>query len=185
MCIFNTPVEEVSTTRILVGRTAKERQLVVYQNYVRAEFSTKRSGRKDEAKLQAKQEALKSEPTPAMILPFPCTSEKDQIDLIDLSHAKFDEMFPELLACYPRLEKSQKNQDRSRASASRGALAVEKCGSYNVSIAKSIADLRRIDSAVFGLAANVDQLLAKHYSEGFGFGSLKHLFFISQKTNSL
>jgi len=38
-----------------------------------------------------------------------------------------------------------------------------------VSIAKTLQDLRRIDSKVFKVAPDIDKLLSKHYSKGFGF----------------
>ncbi len=64
----------------------------------------------------------------------------------------------------------KKSKSRSRSySLGKEKLEVQVVGSYNVSIAKSIADLRRIDASVFSLAKNVDALLSKHYGDGFGF----------------
>jgi hypothetical protein len=42
-------------------------------------------------------------------------------------------------------------------------------GSYKVSLAISIEDLRRIDENVFKVAPDIDQLLATNYGNGFGF----------------
>lgn len=48
-------------------------------------------------------------------------------------------------------------------------LEVLDIGSYKVSLANNIADLRRIDESVFKVAPSIDAILAEHYETGFGF----------------
>lgn len=40
---------------------------------------------------------------------------------------------------------------------------------YNSSVAKCLEDLRRIDRDVFSVSKDLDVILGKHYSKGFGF----------------
>ena len=181
MCIFNTPIKEVGGTKILGGRCGGQgkRQLVVYRNYVSVEFDTKSGGRADPSRLkeaanrlkEAAEKKLSTEPTPAMILPFPAHDPNSKVDLIDLHTNKT--LFADLDQCFPRFEAPPKNlrEGKSRLAAplSSHKLAVERVGSYNISVAYSIDDLRRIDESVFSVAPNVDTLLAKHYGKGFGF----------------
>lgn len=201
MCIFNTAVKEVGGTKILVTRCGGGkrccrgsttlfsaflflfyppghcRQLVVYRNYVTAEFDTVRVGRSDPKDLQEAEKKLAAAekqkgPTPAMILPFPAANPKNKVELIDLHENKT--LFADLELCFPRLKEivSETGRGRGRLAshAPRSAkLAVERVGSYNISVAYSIEDLHRIDEDVFTVAPNVDSLLAKHYGKDFGF----------------
>jgi hypothetical protein len=48
-------------------------------------------------------------------------------------------------------------------------LPVQKCGSYDVSIALSIDDLSRLDTNVFQLAKATSKILTRHYPTGYGF----------------
>jgi len=144
----------------------------VYRNYVDVEFLQGRDGRKDLSKLKRRKEQLEAKekkqqgPTPAMILPFPCQEGDEKVDLIDLSADKYDTLFTHLGACFPHLEKGTKSRKRAAA---KGVLKVEQCGSYSVSVARSLDDLKRIDTSVFTLAPQVDELLSKNYAQGYGF----------------
>ena len=160
MCIFNARVQEVGGTKILVGRTKDgERQLVVYQNHVTVEWE--KGGRRREGKLEAAKQRLleREEATPAMVLPFP-NAEGGEVQLLDLS-GEGDTLFRRLRQCFPSLV-TPKPRKKSRQSYGNKKLEVQQVGSYNVSVASSLADLRRIDPSV-------DQLLGAHYGEGFGF----------------
>jgi len=144
MCIFNRAVAEVKGTKILVGRIKDGRQLTVYENQVAMDASTTSN---------------------AMILPCPFNG-KEKIDLVDLSSQPG--IFAACEAAFPRQRQPQP-QSRGMSSPRSSKLEVHQVGSYSISIAESLADLRRIDESVFKVADNVDVILAKHYSEGFGF----------------
>lgn len=173
MCIFNARVEEVGGTKILAGLTRDGRQVVVYRNYVTVQFAAR--GKRDYKKLVRAERRLAAreahaEPTPAMILPFPlqdgaCADDVTLVDCSDCEH-----VFELLGTCYPRLEAPRARNKKKKAKGSKDrALQVHEVGSYNVSIAASLADLRRIDASVFVVAPNVDELLSRHYHHGFGF----------------
>jgi len=171
MCIFNVSVKEVGGTKIFVGRTATGRQLTVYRNYVSVDFDRTVSGRRDAKKLALAEKRLRKDetPTPAMILPFPHTP-GEAVELIDLSKLP-EGWFGDLQECFPRKKKLTKTRARRSAGKepTKSVLAVKQVGSYNVSVAESLEDLRRIDPSVFTLADNVADMLAGHYAKGFGF----------------
>jgi len=48
-------------------------------------------------------------------------------------------------------------------------LEVHAVGAYKISIAKNIADLKRIDKTVFEVSKNIDEILSHHYANNFGF----------------
>ena len=54
------------------------------------------------------------------------------------------------------------------ASMGRSYLPVQKVGSYECSIARSLDDLIRINPNVFEVADNIRELLEKNYPQGFG-----------------
>ena len=164
MCIFNIPVSEVKQTRIFVGPTAAGRQVTIYENYVGV------SGRGKKAKeLEAKQEKERASKN-AMILPCPLSSGA-QVQLLDLSKDGFK--FDDLHACFPVYQEPPKdNASRSRHAAEKhkeAKLQVHQVGAYQMSIAPTLADLSRIDPAVFIVAPNIQELMSKHYANGFGF----------------
>ena len=175
MCIFNTEVVEVGGTKILVARVEDGRQVTVYRNYVSVEFE-RSGGRQDVKKLKKAQEKLQGsvqvEATPAMILPFPHKEGDKAVELLDLSEKKFPKtFFGDLEECFPKLgpPKSKSRARSAMAKESRNVLKVVQVGSYNVSVAESLADLHRIDKSVFVVADNVASVLAGHYNDGFGF----------------
>lgn len=142
----------MSGTNILVAATSDGRQLTVYQNEV-ALPSRNRDG-------------VDRVPQ-AMILPCPL-SDGQKVELVDLS--SLEHLFKHCSSAFPfvvTINNSRGLVLKSTALAS--SLAVHQVGSYSVSIAPTLADLRRVDPSVFKLADNVDALLAKHYARGFGF----------------
>jgi len=162
MCIFNRPVHDVSGTRIFVTETQDGRQLTCYQNYVK--FG------------KPGQKAQKPDNDSAMILPFPVKKDSQRSEplaLIDLSKCgdvveKMEEAFPTLVFV-PKGSPRGAPQSLSSSLRKSAHLAVVQVGSYSCSVAKNLADLRKIDPTVFKVAEDIDALLAKHYSEGFGF----------------
>src|SRR4051812_23913060 len=129
-------VVEVGGTKILVAFLEDGRQVVVYRNYVAAEFDTsRRGGRKDEAKLEkAKAELAKKEkhgqPTPAMILPFPYEPGQPPVEFFALDPK--ETLFADLKSCFPTVELLTLSNS---ATERRNALEVKQVGSYNVSVA--------------------------------------------------
>ena len=145
MCIFTLPVERVSNTRIAVGAVDAKRQLTVYQN-----------------------ETVTSMPGTAMVLPVPNAS---LVNMVDLSKNKwsFDDLdkvfFPRPVSGGGGFGAFGEKNDNSWSF----TLPVTKCGGYLVSVVPSLSDLKRIDVNVFTLPADIEQVLQRHYTEGFGF----------------
>jgi len=164
MCIFTSSVAEVKKTRIFVCPLAQGRQLTVYQNTVVLDG------------------AQQQQRTTAMILPFPlpgnvAANHEDGVPLaqmVDLSHYKGN-IFDDLDADFPILRSN--GDDGSRGAtlgfATKGVapppLAVFKCGSYQYSVAHSLADIDRLQTNVFRVAQDVQVLLSKHYATNYGF----------------
>jgi len=143
MCIFALPVKDVSNTKILVRRLPGNRQLVVYSNEI----------------------SLETKSPNAMILPFP----KGRIELVDLSdYATFFEDCNENFS-FLHSKGGYQTFSFGGTESTETYLKVEVNGSYKVSIANNIDDLKRINDNVFRIAPNVQQILGKNYSQGFGF----------------
>jgi hypothetical protein len=152
MCIFNARVERVRGTNILVAATSDGRQLTVYQN---------------EVALPRRNTDGVNEVPQAMILPCPLSAGHD-VELVDLSSV--EDLFTHCEKAFPFVVSRIATESRKKISAStQSYIAVQQVGGYSVSIAPTLADLRRIDPSVFKLADNVDALLGKHYAQGFGF----------------
>jgi len=159
MCIFNEEVDEVKNTKILVGRILDGRQITVYANEVAMEPED----------LWSEDSLGQGSKPNAMILPVPFNG-TGKIDLLDLTSQS--ELFAGCEAAYPSVQRYEEYDDYDclEECNSHGAtLEVHQVGSYSISIAESLADLRRLDTTVFKVAANVDVILGKHYSQGFGF----------------
>jgi len=167
MCIFNRKVASVAITRIFVAPTKDGRQICVYENTVymddyKAIYShTSSSASK-----------TKKPPGNAMILPFPHTTSSEKLGFVDLSSYRSSSCLSEIDEAWPKLAPpppSRGPEKRAKLARPKAKLEVVKVGSYECSVAENLADIRRIDEAVFKLSANVDKLLAKYYPEGFGF----------------
>jgi len=145
MCIFNDPISKVKKTRILVFQGNNGRQYTVYENTVESiDNGTQQN---------------------AMILPAPLLDkEGHNVELIDLSGEANEGFFDKLNTCFPSIDKG-----RSKSSVSRGYLEVKAVGCYNVSVARNLEDLRRIDPSVFKVSPNIDQVLSEHYPINFAF----------------
>lgn len=105
--------------------------------------------------------------TNAMILPAPLKDESRDIQLVDLSKpGSFS--FDNCEKCFPQPPPRELRSRKAKEKRS-GKLEVVAVGAYNVSVAKSIEDLHRIDENVFKVADNIAELLSTHYGKGFGF----------------
>ncbi len=134
------PVKSVSNTRIFVGcDQVRTRQLTVYEMAV-----------------------VLQTPGNAMILPVPA-SDPSEVELLDLT------LVPKFFAKFIRaFEPLTLGLDVMRGSRSMEPLKVHDVGNYRVSIAGSVADLSRVDPAVFQLSAETAETLTS-YGEGFVF----------------
>jgi hypothetical protein len=137
MCIISSSVNKVSDTKILIAVNEQtDRQLVVYSNKIDNNSSKN-----------------------AMILPVPIP---DSIKFINLSNYK---------NIFEDCEKSFYNATRSLSVpsslsfGSRNMLEVFSVGSYNVSLAKSLDDLKKVNTNVFNLTEGCEKLLSADYSD--------------------
>lgn len=164
MCIFNRPVIEVSQTKILVSPTVDDRALVIYENKVKRSGG---SGFDDQIRVPSL-ESLKG-PKNAMILPAPLKQEHD-IVMVDLSDPE-SFSFSDCEKCFLTARRVQKEywQTESSRGARSAFLEVVSVGAYQVSIAKNLEDIKRIDPSVFKVEENIYHLLSSHYRKGFGF----------------
>eukprot|EP01128_Nolandella_sp_AFSM9_P009118 TRINITY_DN5756_c0_g1_i1.p1 TRINITY_DN5756_c0_g1~~TRINITY_DN5756_c0_g1_i1.p1 ORF type:complete len:285 (-),score=44.64 TRINITY_DN5756_c0_g1_i1:87-941(-) len=167
MCIFNTKVGVVRSTKILVAATAKGRQVTVYENAVSVVGGNTRKPGQYGKKAALEEQVREERNNNAMILPCPLTEGSDIIPLNlsrdSFSFANLDKGFPE------------KPQLRSNARGSTNSFSFEKklevvqIGAYSVSIAKSLVDLSRIDTGVFKVNESILPALRERYSVRFGF----------------
>jgi len=142
MCIISNSVNKVSDTKILIAVNEKtDRQLVVYSNKVDNNSAKN-----------------------AMILPVPMPN---SVKFINLSNYK---------NIFEDCEKSFYNGARrlsvpsSLSFGSRNMLEVFSVGSYNVSLAKNLDDLKIVNTNVFNLSEGCEKLLSADYSdENWGF----------------
>lgn len=144
MCIFTGPVENVSNTKILVAAIQHDhcRQMTVYENNV----ETKNPN--------------------TMVLPVPSGQ---SINFVDLSKYPGD-VFKECDTFFPQLiEKSGGGSFGFGFSEAAEYLVIEKVGGYECSIANSIDQMKKADPNVFVLPDNIEEVLRRHYSEGFSF----------------
>lgn len=158
MCIFNNYVRELGKTKILVTITETGRQLTIYQNSITGD---------QEADSDKKP---KHDFSDAMILPYPIAGNHGEpVVLIDLSGDDRDILddlayfFDRLINGPPALRLGGSTTNKLEL------LPVKELGAYNVSIARSIEDLHRIDKRVFKINPSIADLLKIHYGRGFGF----------------
>lgn len=142
MCIISNYVETVAKTKILVAvKPLTNRQLTVYSNSV----DNKSDGN-------------------AMILPVPYPN---TVQFHDLSNYK--NIFNDCDNCFPKLKSRSMYLSTNSFSVSE-SLKVFNVGSYQVSLAHSLADLKRVDKSVFKLSNGCDDLLSQQYNNPiFGF----------------
>lgn len=149
MCMISGELTEVKNTKIFVaplGGQDKGKQITVYANDVALSPNEKNG---------------------AMILPFPSIESPARI--VDLSN--FVDMFDKLHdVCFPAQEFPFNNSSSSKSSYSpQNLLEVFDVGSYSVSIAENIHDLKRIDHSKLIVASDLLEFMSKKYSEKFGF----------------
>ena len=145
MCIFSGAHPDVSKTRILVAWVANRVQLVVYQNDV------KLNSGKDNAALGT-----------AMILPIP----GGNVRMVDLS--AYPTLFDDLKIDFP--DPVYKGMTRGSKTIELSApLAIQRVGSYDVSLAPSLNALKNLDWTHFAMDADVMRLLEHDYGRGFSF----------------
>jgi len=148
MCIINNPVDEVKNTKLFVSKnTDNTRQITIYANIVDNKIRNN-----------------------AMILPVPFI---DSVIFHDLS--EYSKLFDDCNNCF------YKHETKSLKSFSYGFttnnLEVFNVGSYKVSIAKKIEDLKRADPSVFQISNGAYEVLDKNY------GKYEHVGYIICKLN--
>lgn len=145
MCMISQEIKSVSATKLFCGVNAnKTRQLTVYANTV--DNISKNN---------------------AMVLPVPFPSSVIFHNLEDYADFFFD---CELCFEKPRTELMYKSLSFTNEAVSEKKLEVYDIGSYKVSLAKSLDDLKRVNTNVFVLSKGLDEILKKHYSNSiFGF----------------
>ncbi len=146
MCIISEPVESVAKTKILVAPDATgTRQLTVYSNAVD-----------------------NNSPNNAMLLPVP---NPKSVQFHDLSKYKnifsdCDNSFYKPVSRSFGLSLNSYNSDGHKSA----KLAVFDVGSYKVSLAMGIKDLKRVDESVFSLSDGCYEMMSQEYSDPvFGF----------------
>lgn len=142
MCMFAGPVETVAKTRIYVGLDPEGgTQFTAYQ-------------------MQVDLGGVAN----AMILAVPAAA--NDITLYDLSNCP--DLFDKLENIFPRQRSRGMKMSKSLDGLTR-SLVVHKIGSYDVSIAPTVADIDRANPEVFTLAPDVATMLDRVYPTGFAF----------------
>ncbi len=146
MCIISEPVESVAKTKILVAPDATgTRQLTVYSNAVD-----------------------NNSPNNAMLLPVP---NPQTVQFHDLS--KYKNIFSDCdNSFYKPVSRSLGLSFNSADSysAKSAKLEVFDVGSYKVSLAMGVKDLKRVDESVFSLSDGCYEMMVQEYSDPvFGF----------------
>ena len=143
MCIIAEEIESVSNTKLFCGLNQdKTRQLTVYSNDVN------------------------SVGTNAMILPV---TNPESIEFHDLT--EYEDFFEDCQNCFYNPTKSfNYSNDAMRCFDCDDSLKVFDVGSYQVSVANNLNDLKRVNTNVFTISNKLDQMLSKFYSAShFGF----------------
>lgn len=136
MCIISGAVEDVKNTQILVGCTEdRQRQLTVYENKVHNRI-----------------------PQNAMILPVPYPG---SIQFHDLT--TYADIFTVCSRSFQSMLKSNSLSYEAQSFGASDSLPVLEVGSYQVSLARSLADLDRVDASVFRLTGGCRATLAQYY----------------------
>ena len=144
MCIISNPVASVSNTKILVAiNSSSNRQFTVYSNNV-ANISNNN----------------------AMILPVPYPQ---TVKFHDLTN--YENLFDDCKKCFefPVYESHVFTNDTLSMNIA-NSLEVFNVGGYQVSLAMSLNDIKRVNSNVFTLSYGCDELLTEEYNNPiFGF----------------
>jgi hypothetical protein len=143
MCLISTPIQKVSKTKILVGPNHnKSRQLTVYSNFVNNISDSN-----------------------AMVLPVPLPN---SVQFINLSG--YTDLFEDCAECFynpNRLRSLGTFSTNSYNTRDDKPLEVFNVGSYQVSLAKSLEQLNRVDLKVFTLSPGLKQTLEMFYYQPY------------------
>lgn len=142
MCLISTEVQNVSKTKILIAPNYnKTRQLTVYSNFV--------SNISD---------------SNAMVLPVPLPN---SIEFIDLSN--YTNLFEDCAKCFynPYRGRSLNLSTNSFNTKDDKPLEVFNVGSYQVSLAKNLEQISRVDSRIFKLSDGLKQTLEMFYYQPY------------------
>jgi len=139
-------IKAVVSTKLFCGvNSEKSKQIVIYANTV------DNSSRNN-----------------AMVLPVPFP---DSVSFHNLE--KYKEFFSDCASCFIDMTDGSQSlftNSYSLEGVPKSRLAVYDIGSYKVSLAHSLEDLKRVNTSVFELSKGLDETLKKHYSNPiFGF----------------
>ena len=143
MCLISTEIESVSNTNILVAPNFDNtRQLVVYSNHI-----NNVSGESN-----------------AMVLPVPFPH---TIKFIDLS--TYVNLFEDCAKCFYNPNMSFNLSFSSNSSNARDdkPLQIFNVGSYKVSIAMNLEQIKKVDSKIFKLSTGLNQTLQTFYHQPY------------------
>ena len=145
MCMISTEIRSVAATKLFCGLNSKKtRQITVYSNTV--DNVSKNN---------------------AMVLPVPFPK---SVKFHNLENYKT--FFTDCESCFykPWARSLSMNYGGEFLKGQSAKLQVFNVGSYKVSLAMSISDLKKVDTTVFDLSDGLDKVLKKHYSKPiFGF----------------
>lgn len=142
MCLISTEIQKVSKTKILVAPNFdKTRQLTVYSNFVNNISDSN-----------------------AMVLPVPLPNSVQFIDL-----RGYPNLFEDCAGCFynPYRSKSLNFSTNSYNARDDKPLEVFNVGSYQVSLAKSLEQISRVDTRVFKLSSGLKQTLEMFYYQPY------------------
>lgn len=147
MCMISKAVETVNDTKIFCGlNSGKTKQITIYANTINNVSDNN-----------------------AMVLPVPFP---ETVNFHDMSNYKH--FFEDCENCF-YLQPSYSNRGATleystNDSAKSKTLKVINVGSYKVSLAKSLKDLKRVNRNVFDLSIGLEEILKKNYTNSkFGF----------------
>lgn len=146
MCMISKEIKAVASTKIFSGVNSEQsKQITIYANTV------DNSSRNN-----------------AMVLPVPFPNSVNFHNL-----EKYKEFFSDCESCFLNTIDVMKNiltNSYGAKGISQSPLAIYDIGSYKVSLAHSLEDLKRVDTTVFELSKGLDETLKKYYSNPiFGF----------------
>ncbi len=145
MCMISTEIRAVAATKLFCGlNNKKTRQITVYSNTV--DNVSKNN---------------------AMVLPVPFPK-----SVVFHNLENYKTFFSDCESCFykPMARSLSMNYDGDSYTGQSAKLAVFNVGSYKVSLAMSIGDLKKVDTTVFELSDGLDKVLKKYYSKPiFGF----------------
>lgn len=149
MCMISKEVETVNNTKIFCGiNSSKTKQITIYANTVNNVSDNN-----------------------AMVLPTPFP---DSVEFHNLSNYK--NFFEDCEDCFylPELKSRSitlsTNSSLMQDGLNSNILKVFNVGSYKVSLAKKLSDLKRVDSKVFDLSSGLEEILkCNYFNSHFGF----------------